>query len=1163
MPDAPHQDDAPTIVTPVASTISGSGGRASRPPALSPGELLAGRFRIVRFIARGGMGEVYEAEDLVLRDHVALKTIRADIAGDALTMERFLREVHLARKVTHPNVSRIFDVFRDGEAQFLTMELLEGETLAQRIARTGPLTPQESLPLVAQMAGALSAAHEAGVVHRDFKSANVMLAPDTARSGGIRAVVTDFGLARRHGPGSASALTLPGPRTETEAVVGTPDYMAPEQVEGGKITPAVDLYALGIVLYEMVTGDRPFTGESPITVAIKRLRELPQPPRARVPDLDPRWNSAILRCLERDPADRFASASDLARALGGEPVAPGTGAQRRRRRRRIAIGVAAAVLLAGVAAFLVSRAGRGAGQSQAPTATRAPRRSIAVLGFKNLAGRPEAAWLSTALSELLTTELAAGEKLRAVASEDVARMRVDLALPETDALGRESLARVRRNLGADLVLLGSYLASGPSAGGAVRLDLRLQDAAAGETIAIVSEKGTERDLDALVTGAGERLREKLGVGAVSEAEAAAVRAALPSNTDAQRLYAEGLAKLRVFEALEARDLLQRAVAADPGHALAYSALAAAWSDLGYDAKALAQAKEAFDRSGSLSRETRLLVEGRYREMENDWARSIEIYRSLFTFFPDNLEYGLHLARVQTSGGRPNDALATIAQLRRSFGSEDPRIDLGESVTAKDLSDYRKMEAAATRAVTLGESRGERLLVGTARLNQAIAWRNLGDPRKALAPSQEARRLFAEAGDRGAAASASNSIGNSHYDLGDLDQARKAFEEVLAVSREIGNDRMAAGALDNIASVVGDQGDLATARRLSEESLTLYRRVGDRIGEARVLNNLAAGFVISGDFREARTLFERTLPIHRETGDEGSLAITLNNLAEMLAEQGDVSGAKARYEESFKIFDDSGQKTKAVYPSAGLAEILLETGDLGGARKRLEEGLAVCREGGDRHEEAYILSGLASLAVEEDRLRDAQRGFREAFRIREEIGEKGAAEQSRLDLARVTLEEGKTAEAGEAARMVAEELARQKLPDDEAVALALLGRARLAEGRLADARRVVESARKLAAKSQRDHVRREVQLVSALLRAGDGDPGGARRTLEAAIAHAKTKGLLVAEFEARLALGRVEVESGRKPEGRSLLQALEQDAAGKGFRRIARKAAAVSGSRAGG
>src|SRR5437879_6533331 len=355
-----------------------------------------------------------------------------------------------------------------------------------------------------------------------------------------------------------------------------------------------------------------------------------------------------------------------------------------------------------------------------------PRRTVAVLGFKNLSGRPDEAWLSTALSEMLTTELAAGEKLRTIAGENVARTKIDLSLADADSYAPDTLARIRKNLGTDYVVLGSYLALGRDSG-RLRLDLRLQDAAAGETLTSVSASGAEAEVSDLVARTGAIVREKLGAGAISAAEAAAVRASLPSSPEAARFYSEGLAKLRVFDALATRDLLQKAVAADPNHALAHAALAAAWTALGYDQKAKEQAQRAFDRSANLSREERLWVEGRYRETTKEWDKAVEIYRTLFGFFPDNLDYGLQLASVQNSAGKGQNALVTIETLRKlpPPSLDDPRIDLAEVSAAESLSDYKRVQAAASRATVKGAAQGTRLLVTRARRGECWPLKILG------------------------------------------------------------------------------------------------------------------------------------------------------------------------------------------------------------------------------------------------------------------------------------------------------------------------------------------------------------------------------------------------------------------------------------------------------
>jgi serine/threonine protein kinase len=441
-------------------------------------QLVAGRYKIVRFIGRGGMGEVYEADDLELRERVALKTVRPEAALDRSAIEHFKREIQLARKVTHPNVCRIFDLGRHPAASvagssaqesgitFLTMELLSGETLADKLKRAGRMKESEALPLVTQMASGLAAAHSAGIVHRDFKSGNVILVPPKDNQSQTRAVITDFGLAR-------SASTSESMTASSGAIAGTLAYMAPEQIEGGEITPATDIYSLGIVMYEMVSGALPFAADTPLATAVKRLKENPAPLRSLVQGLDPNWEAVTLRCLERNAPDRYASAAQVIDALGGRGVAS---AGPNNRRVLAVAGVAAALLVLAAGYYLRLR--RPAQPITSTAIAPAPvnmRRSVAVLGFKNLSGRPDKAWLSTALSEMITTDLAAGEKLRMIPGENVTRLKVDLSLADTETYAKDTLKRIRNHSGADLVILGSYFDLGQESAGNVRLDVQIQD----------------------------------------------------------------------------------------------------------------------------------------------------------------------------------------------------------------------------------------------------------------------------------------------------------------------------------------------------------------------------------------------------------------------------------------------------------------------------------------------------------------------------------------------------------------------------------------------------------------------------------------------------------------------------------------------------------------
>lgn len=279
--------------------------------SLSTGDVIADRYRIIKLIGRGGMGEVYEAHDLLLNEQVALKTLRGDLAGDETLLPRFHQEISIARKVTHPNVCRIFEVgiHRAGEQPpllFFAMELLHGQTLSERI-RAGRLRRDEAFPIAIQLAEGLQAAHSAGIVHADFKSANVILVPSAT---GVRAVITDFGVARAEAGATVVEETRSG--HETIRVAGTLAYMSPEQLSGDRVTTASDLYSFGIVLFEMACGRRPFDEADVIKSAMLRASGQTPSARAEVPTLDERWDMAITRCLQRDPHRRFGSAGELA-----------------------------------------------------------------------------------------------------------------------------------------------------------------------------------------------------------------------------------------------------------------------------------------------------------------------------------------------------------------------------------------------------------------------------------------------------------------------------------------------------------------------------------------------------------------------------------------------------------------------------------------------------------------------------------------------------------------------------------------------------------------------------------------------------------------------------------------------------------------------------------
>ncbi len=1103
-----------------------------------PNQVLAGRFRVIRFVARGGMGEVYEAEDEELNERVAVKTARFESGKSAHDVERFRREIQLARKVTHPNVCRTFDVFRHGatplgaapsQILIVSMEYLSGETLDRRIRNGVPMTTGEALPIAEQMCAGLAAAHNVGVIHRDFKSANVMLVPPRessgrGASGASRAVVTDFGLAHAE-ERAEHTLTQPGD------IVGTPSYMAPEQLEGGAITPQTDIYALGIVLYEMVTGALPFSADTPFAVAMKRLKEPAPAPRLMVPDLDPRWDAAIRRCLEREPAKRFASTEEVARALRGESVAvPRTGTETEVIRKpkplwaRIVVPLTIGLVLIAAAYegtmwWLRHRAAEHEAElaQQAEVAAGA-RRSVAILGFQNLSGRKDADALGNILSDSLWSQLDT-EQLRVIPQARVDEMMQNLKIGDgAKSLSKDQLAAIRKFLGADVLVLGSYNVNGAAQHANVQWNIHLLNGVSGESAGSVAQSGNESDLNGLVVHSGRLVRQNLGV-ALSAAEEARMDASLSSNADAMRFYSEGREKMRQFDVLAATKLLQQAVTADPQFAQAHAALAQAWDALGFESKAADAAQKALDAAKGLSAEAKSRASAQLYSATRDWPKAIQEYSQLWAQYRDEPEYGLALANTQIRAGKPNDALTTVNQLRSQPLSPGvgAQVDLVEARAHGDLSDYKAELDSANAAATAASSMGAQVLLSRARILQCYAHLTLGEPDAAKPLCEEAKKINLATGDQLGAARASNDIANAYFNAGNNAAAEPLYQEALSIAQSIGDAYDEAGALNNLANIEGLRGDHAAAVKSYEKAIAVAKERGEQGDVAMAQQNMALDLYAEGENVRGAEMFASALKTVRDIGDRNMEAAVLNGRCVVLYNTGDLVNAQKDCIDSVRVRRDLDARGDLGKSLATLGSTQIAQGDLKGAGASLNESLTALDAVGAKSDAAYARISLAQLAMEQNRLSDATKFASDA----------------------------------------AAEFAAEKDASGEAEARLALARAMLASGNVSGAKVLSDKATELAAQSGDRGAKLDAAVVAALVASKAGKVTDAIAQLTAAQKDARAAGMIATEYDARLALGETQIAAGRKVDGRATLKALAQDAKQHGFGLIAQKAQAVA------
>jgi eukaryotic-like serine/threonine-protein kinase len=582
-----------------------------------------------------------------------------------------------------------------------------------------------------------------------------------------------------------------------------------------------------------------------------------------------------------------------------------------------------------------------------PVAAASPvhaRRSIAVLGFRNLPGRHDDDWMSSAFTEMLGTELGAGGSLRIVSDEDVARAKRDIATGDQETLSQSTLKQLRKDPGADDVVVGSYAAISTKGAKRIRLDIRVQDTDTGDTVAEDAVSGTEEELFEMVSRAGADLRTSLGVYPLQPDDAKQVRASLPVNNAAVKAYSEGMTNLWGFDFVGAREDLAKALKADPNYPLAHAALSEALWHMGYMAKSASEAKLAVDLSKQLPQEQQLRVAGQYAKATLNWNEAVKIFKTLFELRRDSLDYGLQLAAAQFRANSP-DVAGTLASLRQlpAPANDDARIDLLEASTEVG-HDMVKAKAAAKRAIAKGTAVGSPLLVA------------------------RAYGVLCQIGP---------------VDGASIDELSANCDKAIQSYAAAGDKYNEARTRNDSAAIYMSRGDLTQATKIWRDAAKAFSRLDEREGSAATRNNLGEVLMLEGHLAEARQMLSSAIPDYEAIEEVGGVALILNDLAEISIEEGNLQAAEVDLRKAQALAGSQNDRETLGYVYSGLGDVQMMRGDLVESRKSYEQSLNLRTQIGETQNAAQTRIYLAKQSIEEGHAADAERLAREVKRTFEQ------------------------------------------------------------------------------------------------------------------------------------------------------------------------------------